>query len=619
MNGKVTKAFPYKEAALRQSKTSRTAMPFLVAVILSVITATHSCIASDAPGFLNADFEALLNNHIRTIILCLPSLPKSRIHHDKLSAWLSRLPLPIELWTHFDHREIERLENWTADNVKVAVLVPWSSSSTRNSILKRIKGAAIFISLVKLVFFLRPTDTISYIDLSDIACLTVFVEDKENVTFPRNDNNECADRPSQGMQLFPTENGRGLSALRDKTFVVADKSQYQGHIFPPGNYNYPCIDAVMKTLPFLNITILPEFYTLSNTTPDQISLDLMRKKIDVIVSGAMESNERYRYVFVGAVTYCTQLKFFSKTRSLLSFSVMATFNNSRSFGVFLLLGIMAIVLFHFVEMRLLNRATDLGDVFLFLVSAVLNRTSPLQTSLTRLKTGLLCTIWLIAMICIGAYIQSALTSESSIPPGTSTIDTISKLQQLVDSGHVLPCVRANDFGHKYITSEADGLAISLHKPLKEFPESCIGAINGTQCFDRSSKDTHVFIDGVLGGIDLRNAAKHGLIASSEVISHSCQAVLVAKNFPYTQELVRLAGIISQSGLIDYEGRRDLWENPLPLENRDAKNSMQSSFVEPFCLYIFGVLLSITVFVVELFSRRLCERSRNHRRVTATEP
>ncbi|EEC15667.1 hypothetical protein IscW_ISCW022617, partial [Ixodes scapularis] len=42
VNGKVTKTLPYKEAAFRQSKTSRTAMPFLVAVILQ-LTAWSSC------------------------------------------------------------------------------------------------------------------------------------------------------------------------------------------------------------------------------------------------------------------------------------------------------------------------------------------------------------------------------------------------------------------------------------------------------------------------------------------------------------------------------------------------------------------------------------------------
>lgn len=260
---------------------------------------------------------------------------------------------------------------------------------------------------------------------------------------------------------------------------------------------------------------------------------------------------------------------------------------------------------------LLGEPIQLSAIMFFLISTILGKSFPLPNRHTHPKTALLCLMWLVAMACISTYVQSDLTSESTVPTTKGKIDTIKELQDHVQSGRVLPCVRAGDFGHKYIAARGDSLATLLHKPLKKFPDSCIGDLDGVYCYTHSSKGTHVFIDRVLGGIDLYEAAQYGLVASRESITHSWQAVLAAKDFPFTEELLRLTRIVAQSGLADRERRVESWQYPVVHEKRHAESAQQSRISSQFCLYFLGLILSTLTFVGELLIKQLCSRLPHH--------
>ncbi|KAG0424340.1 hypothetical protein HPB47_028443 [Ixodes persulcatus] len=51
----------------------------------------------------------------------------------------NRTALLVEVWTQFQDREMELLKKSSEENTNVAVIVPWSSTPTRNAILERIK------------------------------------------------------------------------------------------------------------------------------------------------------------------------------------------------------------------------------------------------------------------------------------------------------------------------------------------------------------------------------------------------------------------------------------------------------------------------------------------------
>ncbi|CAN7939427.1 unnamed protein product, partial [Ixodes hexagonus] len=88
-------------------------------------------------------------------------------NNDKSMEWIFRLPFPVQVWTRFGSKEVERLKNYTMSDTKVIVLVPVSTEHQRRVILKKLKSHIIYLSLVRLLFVLDPGDVIPYKDYPD--------------------------------------------------------------------------------------------------------------------------------------------------------------------------------------------------------------------------------------------------------------------------------------------------------------------------------------------------------------------------------------------------------------------------------------------------------------------
>lgn len=102
--------------------------------------------------------------------------------------------------------------------------------------------------------------------------------------------------------LLPVGVKRSLSKLRGRSLIVADKILLSDDVsFPLGNYSYPTVLVITSTLRSLNVTVQPSFIIPMNSIPDHVSLDIMKKDIDLIVNAPVETMERYRFVNVEAI------------------------------------------------------------------------------------------------------------------------------------------------------------------------------------------------------------------------------------------------------------------------------------------------------------------------------
>ncbi|CAN7982694.1 unnamed protein product, partial [Ixodes hexagonus] len=99
---------------------------------------------------------------LTTVVLAL-----DETQSGKSVAWITRLSFPVQVWTRFRNKEVERLKNYTMSDTRVIVLVPVSTHHERVAILEKLKPHVIYLSLVRLLFVLEPGDVVPYKDYAD--------------------------------------------------------------------------------------------------------------------------------------------------------------------------------------------------------------------------------------------------------------------------------------------------------------------------------------------------------------------------------------------------------------------------------------------------------------------
>lgn len=377
--------------------------------------------------------------------------------------------------------------------------------------------------------------------------------------------------------------------MKGKSVAGAMKS---GNIHKQSSYAKVLIGAYLH----LNVTtrhfISTSPYKGDGKGAHQVSLDIIKKKIDVSFFPVV-CTEPYRILTdVGAFTTMVRMVFYSARGRPLSPSFplyLVTLDGYVCLSA-LTAAILAIYALHG---RIMKVPTSSSEMALYLCAIFFGTDTSEPPSSRRTVIRFLLCFWSIAAFLLSSYIESDLTSEACIPTVSQSIDTIYELVRQVELKNIRPCVLRDHFVHHYISISKTGALGTLRTALEECGNDCFQTHENFACRNKVENGTHaiVFVESGSSSDHTRFAEWH---RGSETFATFPTSYMASKAFPFLQEHHQIAAALLETGL--YMPAQTSLKSTVPLETGYEEQDMFLSKL--MLLYSCGCLISVVTLLLE---------------------
>ncbi|KAM7306649.1 hypothetical protein ISCGN_010349 [Ixodes scapularis] len=559
----------------------------LVTVAIALLTPAASNL-TDHEDLILASLESSAGIHI---VLLLQEL-----HLPLTSSWarFSRLPFPVQVWNRFGTRETDELVQHSAIDRKVVVLVPSSTDRQRRAILEHLEDKIGKVTLARLLFLLGPGEHLPFDEYPEVSCVLISVNDSA-IDVPQDSFRNCLNRRRTSAEtLFsPKLQGR-WSKFRDMTITgITHAIDYSsGRVTYDYAKDVPSM-TLKEALLHLNVTIQNYSVVRGPTPIDPYTAPLLGKDVDMVLLRLHLNEERRRVMNVDAHTIGMYVGFYS-ARGTFGQRLMLRFD--LQFGCVAAAAVVcafAFVIVNTLRGKLSGRSTDVSNTVLFLYGSFFGRGASYPPFVESSVIRFLSILWLAGMFFLGNYIQSAITSESSVPIFKRAIETTEDVAKFVDSGRVMPCVTKTMYTHFFEASPNYGVLRTIHKLLRGCGDSCLAVDGWKFCTDKARQGTHVILDAYN---EFALIHEPGVSLGKDFFCHVTGCFPVAKSFPFAREYRQLTTAILEGGLYERLLRSKL------VHVNETEASDHDPFQYYMLLYLGGCSISAFSLILECIVR-----------------